>query len=338
MSTSEVHELAVKLTPEGGDDVQQTLDNTSEKFEETADRSEEAAQDLNRFSRKFVGALTVASGILGGVTAGFLSRIPAVQDAFISVGSVVDGLISTFSEDFGDAIRDVSDRFFELGQDVRTADSFLESLGVAAVGTEQIINDVRASLLRTAGSYSVELAVDVVTRLRDPSGRQRLVEGAESALADQFDPGAVAARAVSSMPFFSPAGQFGRPFAEGVRNEIADRFEEQTGREFPGVFGGLGPRSIDELPMANAPGSGADFGLGARAAPGGASFSRTSGPTGRVETETGDEQLSELEQIRRLLQDNQRLTSGRDTDLTADVTVSDGQLSPVEGSLTSGGT
>jgi len=160
----DVQDLVVRMRPEGTDETQRELDQTAGSFEETADRSEESALELENFSRKFTGALAVAGAALGGITAGFLSRVPAVQEAAVGFGAVIDQLAFKFDEEFGPAIRDGTDALFELSEEIRNAESFSEGLTLTAefvIDNADEVEQTVQNALAGVQDLTIEVSVNV---------------------------------------------------------------------------------------------------------------------------------------------------------------------------------
>lgn len=86
---NEVHELVVKLSPEGAKETREELDKTNEEFTDTVDNVEGESDKLEAFSERWKGAMGVVVTGLSVATAGLLSMIPILSEAFSGLSAIL---------------------------------------------------------------------------------------------------------------------------------------------------------------------------------------------------------------------------------------------------------
>lgn len=124
----EVHELAVRITPEGADETQRDLDNVEGTFEEVAEQAGESAGELSDFAEKFAGAMSVAVAGLSVAVAGLLASIPVLGEAFGGLRAIVEAFGLLLDELLRPALGPLSVLFFELADAVLQTDGPLRDL------------------------------------------------------------------------------------------------------------------------------------------------------------------------------------------------------------------
>lgn len=135
----ELHELAVKLSPEGAEETQRSLDETSETFEETANTADKQSQKLGDFSRKWQGAMTAILGGLSVAAAGLLSKVPVIGESMAGLELIISSLALKIDEDLRPALSDFNDELIETASNVDEAEGSLGGFYEAIKGVDDAI-------------------------------------------------------------------------------------------------------------------------------------------------------------------------------------------------------
>lgn len=108
----EVYELVVEVSPEGAAETQETLEETQEAFEETADTAGEKATVLDRFARRWRGAMTVITSALAIATGALLSQVPIVADLMDGLFAIVEAVALQMDQFLRPALQGIVDTLF----------------------------------------------------------------------------------------------------------------------------------------------------------------------------------------------------------------------------------
>lgn len=108
----EVYELVVELSPEGAEQTQEALQETQDTFEETADTAGEKASVLDRFARKWRGAMTVITSALAIAAGALLSQVPIVSDLMDGLMAIVEAVALQMDQFLRPALQGVVDTMF----------------------------------------------------------------------------------------------------------------------------------------------------------------------------------------------------------------------------------
>lgn len=131
MSGSEIHELAVKITPSGVSETEQGLESVERSFDDVADKTGESAGRLSDFAEKFAGAMSVAVAGLGVAAAGILSQVPVLSEAFGALGALVNTAALLIDETLRPVLQPITIALFGLADAVlQTQGPFRDLLGI----------------------------------------------------------------------------------------------------------------------------------------------------------------------------------------------------------------
>mgnify|MGYP006280577305 CR=1 FL=1 len=173
MAADEIYELVVAIETEGAQDVQEDLEATEQAFDETADTAEEEATVLERFSRKWQGAMQIITGALTLATGALLSQVPVVQDLMDGLGAVVESTALRLDE-FRGPIDNIVNDLFNLAQAIGEDDNegillsllnLIDHIGAASDEFNRAINPIFRfqAAIRDAISAGLGFAIDFVS-------------------------------------------------------------------------------------------------------------------------------------------------------------------------------
>lgn len=91
MPTSE--ELILAIRSEGVDEVRDELDGASKSMEQLAEEAGDSAEEMEGFTNRMAGAMSAAVAALAVGTAGLLSQIPVLGEAFSGLAAIARALI-----------------------------------------------------------------------------------------------------------------------------------------------------------------------------------------------------------------------------------------------------
>lgn len=204
----ELYTLVVQLESEGTEEVEQSLQQTQQTFEETADTAEEEAGVLDRFSRRWKGAMTIIAGALTLATGALLREVPVVQDLMDGLRAVVESTALALDTVMRPALQDVVDDLFDLAEAIGDEDG--EGAMAALVSLQQNLDDLE--------DYSIEVTVDFLFDLG----------------AALFDPDTLAEQWRASLANMEPADFMGPlGITMKVAAEIAARLVEGFNEHLP---------------------------------------------------------------------------------------------------------
>ncbi|AGM11160.1 tape measure [Halorubrum tailed virus 4] len=129
-------------------ETQDDLEGVERTMDETADSAGNSAEELEGFSQKFKGAMGAAISALAVGSAGLLSQVPIVGEAFSGLSAIVDELIFKIDDDLRPSLSGFRDDLFETAADVGEADSSLEAFRTALDGVGQAIQDTSTGQLQ----------------------------------------------------------------------------------------------------------------------------------------------------------------------------------------------
>lgn len=133
MASDEIHELAVKLIPEGVDETENALDSVSDTFEDTADTAGEESKRLDSFADKWSGAMTAIVVGLGVAVAGLASKIPVVGELMAGLEAIIDAVAFRLDERLRPVLAPVADALFDV------ADAIFDTDGAAGVLLDTVL-------------------------------------------------------------------------------------------------------------------------------------------------------------------------------------------------------
>lgn len=230
MSGSEVHELAVKIDPEGIEETTQGLEDMDRQFEESADSIEDTSGEMERFSRKWKGAMTVVAAGFAAATGTLLSRMPIIDEVSSGLFSVLDTLGIKLSQELRPKLGKVSEDLFELSESIAEASSAAGAMGITVAGIITAFDDVLAGL---TVRDTVDFLFEVGTVTIDEAGlKQKLRKNVEDAISEPFSFGQ---ETFELIPFSevvgsvtSTARDLGIAFAAEFTNESEKELRENT--------------------------------------------------------------------------------------------------------------
>lgn len=134
MAASEIMELVVEVSPEGTEETAAALETVEETFEETADGAEEKAGVLDRFARRWKGAMTVIVGALATASAALLSQVPIVSDLMDGLMAIVEAVALQMDQFLRPALQGVTDDLFGWAEAIGDAEGPLGEF-IGLIGT-----------------------------------------------------------------------------------------------------------------------------------------------------------------------------------------------------------
>lgn len=217
--SEEIHELAVRLTPQD-EGATEMLEDTATNFDEVADRAEDSADKLDRQAKEFRGAMSAILGGLSLAATGLLSQVPVIGENMSALGAVITSLSLKLDQDLRPTLNASSDAMFDLAEDIDEA----EGSGDALIKT---IRDLNIIWQATLPLSPLRLAVEGRAELND------LLDDLDEL--DSFG---------DDMPDLPSGGPMSN-FTQRIRDRIS---AEQRGGGQGGVFGFLDrlERQIDQ--------------------------------------------------------------------------------------------
>ncbi|MDX1744984.1 MAG: hypothetical protein R3324_03525, partial [Halobacteriales archaeon] len=158
----EVYELVVRIRPEGTEETQAELEEVQDKFEETADETEESAGMLERFSRKWKGALGVILGALTLAVGGIASQMPIVHDLMDGLAAVTESVALRLDEELRPALEGVVTGLFDLAEAIGDEDDDNTTIGALVALNREILKTIDM-----LNALSVAAVVDFVFNIPD---------------------------------------------------------------------------------------------------------------------------------------------------------------------------
>lgn len=132
MASREVHELAVRLTPEGIDDTTSGLEDVDESFDQLGESAEESASKLNLQSKRLLGFMAAITGGLSLAASSLLRQVPVIQESAGALGAVLRSLGLVIDEDLRPRLTETNRILFDTSDAIDEADStgeaFLETV------------------------------------------------------------------------------------------------------------------------------------------------------------------------------------------------------------------
>jgi len=113
-----VAELVVRAIPDGIKETKGEVEDLEESVEESTGAMEEQAASLARFSGKFAGAMSVAVTGLALASAGLLSQVPVIGEAFDGVAAVTGSVARAMDLVLRPALTKVTDELFDLSAEI----------------------------------------------------------------------------------------------------------------------------------------------------------------------------------------------------------------------------
>lgn len=146
--SEEIHELAVKITPDGAGQTREELDNVSQQFEKTADETERSAEVMEDFSSKWKGAVGAIVGTLVLATSTLLAKVPVIG----SLMSVLEGLLDVLALKLSESLRPAMDGLLvdlvEVMDAMARANGFLDALVTGITGVNEAFRDFAVDIIR----------------------------------------------------------------------------------------------------------------------------------------------------------------------------------------------
>lgn len=122
MAASEVMELVVEVSPEGAEETKDSLEGVEETFSETADEAEEKAGVLDRFSRRWKGAMNVIVGALAVASAALLANVPIISDLMDGLMAIVEAVALQMDQFLRPALEGVTNSLFGWAEAIGDAE------------------------------------------------------------------------------------------------------------------------------------------------------------------------------------------------------------------------
>lgn len=126
----EVHELTVKVSPEGVDETQDGLDDVSDSFEDSADRTGDAAGSMDDMAEAITGSAAAVVAGLTTVAAGLLSQVPVIGEAMSGLGAILDAITFKLDEKLRPVFGPITSALFDLADAIHRSDSAFSLLSV----------------------------------------------------------------------------------------------------------------------------------------------------------------------------------------------------------------
>lgn len=153
MSSSEVHELAVRVHPEGAEQTEDALDNVQGQFEETAATTEETAGMLGDAAEKLTGFMGAIVAGLTVAAAGLLSKVPVFQEVASALDLLLTSLGLQIDRTLRPAIGALSNAIVEISAAISTSSpavkdliGILSTVGVIGGGVVGVLSLIGVTL------------------------------------------------------------------------------------------------------------------------------------------------------------------------------------------------
>jgi uncharacterized protein YjgD (DUF1641 family) len=157
MASDEIYELVIRMRPEGAEETQDTLEEAQETFEETAETAEEEAGILDRFARRWRGAMTVIAASLAVVSSALLANMPIVSDLMDGLRAIVEATALVIDDKLRPALEPLVNDMFALAEAIGNRDG--EGVLAALDSMEDTLNDLRDA--------AANIVVDIIFTLPD---------------------------------------------------------------------------------------------------------------------------------------------------------------------------
>lgn len=122
MPPTEVSELVVSITPDGIDETTEDLTEMTDRFAEAADEVKESTGVMERFSKKFRGAMKATVAGLAVAAAGLLSQVPIIGELFQGLVAIFRAVAIQLDQRLRPAIQPIVQGMFELAGAIAEGD------------------------------------------------------------------------------------------------------------------------------------------------------------------------------------------------------------------------
>jgi len=148
-----VAELVVRAIPDGIKETKGEVEDLEESVEKSTGAMEEQASSLARFSGKFAGAMSVAVTGLALASAGLLSQVPVVGEAFDGLAAVTAAVGRAMDLVLRPSLTKVTDELFDLAAGIDDADEDTRRLigTLASLGTALVVAGAAFKALKVLG-------------------------------------------------------------------------------------------------------------------------------------------------------------------------------------------
>ena len=164
-----VSEVVVRAVPEGISETTDGLEEVESATKETTDQMSEQSEEMSSFAQSFQGSMSAILAGLGVATAGLLSQVPVIGEAFSGLTAVVDAVALRLDSVLRPVFSPITNGLMRLADIVATADGafglFLDSIIVigTTLGTiAGIIATVSTLASAFAGTFSTLATVGSV--------------------------------------------------------------------------------------------------------------------------------------------------------------------------------
>lgn len=155
----ETYEIAVQLTGEGIEDTTSDLEGVEDEFEDTSESVGESAEDLEGFSRQWQGAMTAVTVALATATAGLLSNVPVVSEAWSGLSAVLSAVAFAMDSVLRPVFGPLNTFLFMLAGAIFEAEGAWRALiGVLAIAASAIVA-VLGWIVATQGPMAAVAAI-----------------------------------------------------------------------------------------------------------------------------------------------------------------------------------
>jgi len=131
-----VSEVVVGLRSEGAEDTKDDLEGVSEQTEETTQQLQAQSDQMTELAQSFSGALKAATVGLAVASAGLLSQVPILGQAFDGLFAIVNSVALAMDTVLRPVLTPLTNKMFELSQAINESNAPIKTLlGIlAAVG------------------------------------------------------------------------------------------------------------------------------------------------------------------------------------------------------------
>lgn len=151
----EVHELAVKMVPDGMEEVNRELDKTGSQFDETAQSVGASAGEMEGFAQSWAGAMTAIVAGLAVAAAGLLAQVPVVGELMSGLVSVIEAVAFQMDSVLRPILMPLTDALFDLSAAIFEAEGIMGTI-VGVIGT---VVAILATVIPIVAAVGAQLGV-----------------------------------------------------------------------------------------------------------------------------------------------------------------------------------
>ncbi len=150
-----VSEVVVRAIPEGISETTDGLEEVESATKETTDQMGEQSEEMSSFAQSFQGSMGAILAGLGVATAGLLSQVPVIGEAFSGLTAVVDAVALRLDSVLRPVFGPITNKLMNLADTIATADGKFGLFLDVIITTAAILGTIAGIVVAVSAAASV---------------------------------------------------------------------------------------------------------------------------------------------------------------------------------------